>query len=87
LATSLAAGTSRSSRSEGLSNHRVLVPGDVGASGPAEVEYQLRVGLRWATAQIARYEVANVFGQRDTQIAGPLSYATLSFWLKSDLGS
>src|SRR5208283_2598973 len=74
LAPALAAGTSGAGGSEGLRNHRLLIPGDVGATGPAEVEYQLRVGLSWDTAQIARYEVANILGQRDTQIAGPLTY-------------
>jgi hypothetical protein len=52
-----------------------------------EIKHADGIGLALRAAEIARQEVSSVFSERDTQIAGALTSATMDFRLQNDLRS
>lgn len=67
-----------SAGTNGVSDHGILVPGDVRAARIAEVENAIYLNIRLGAGKITRHEPADVFCQRYTKLTGAHAVASRS---------
>ena len=65
---------------------RALILCDVATAGTAEIEYGGWVRFHGGATEIARHEPAEVFSQRNTQVAGAFAGAALNLRIECNLG-